>query len=122
LLCCARRCGARAGGCPCAACWRAARLTLPAARRFAAQVYALTQEEGGRHTPFFSNYRPQFFFRTTDVVGIITVSSADMVMPGDSAELAVELGQPVAITAGQEFAIREGSRTVGVGTVSNIVD
>jgi elongation factor Tu len=95
--------------------------TVPAARRFAAQVYALTHEEGGRHTPFFSNYRPQFFFRTTDVVGIITVTSADMVMPGDSANLTVELGQPVAITTGQEFAIREGKRTVGVGTISQVL-
>jgi elongation factor Tu len=86
-----------------------------------AKVYALTREEGGRHTPFFSNYRPQFFFRTTDVVGIITVNSADMVMPGDSADLVVDLGQPVAITAGQEFAIREGKRTVGVGTVSQVM-
>jgi elongation factor Tu len=90
--------------------------------RFAAQVYALTQEEGGRHTPFFSNYRPQFFFRTTDVVGIITVNSADMVLPGDTANLIVELGQPVAITTGQEFAIREGKRTVGVGTVVQLLD
>jgi elongation factor Tu len=95
--------------------------TLTAAHRFAAQVYALTGEEGGRHTPFFSNYRPQFFFRTTDVVGIITVTSADMVMPGDSADLIVELGQPVAIAVGQEFAIREGKRTVGVGTVSHVL-
>jgi len=95
--------------------------TVPAVRRFAAQAYALTHEEGGRHTPFFSNYRPQFFFRTTDVVGIITVTSADMVMPGDSANLTVELGQPVAITDGQEFAIREGKRTVGVGTVSQVL-
>jgi len=96
--------------------------TVTAVRRFDAQVYALTQEEGGRHTPFFSNYRPQFFFRTTDVVGIITVDSADMVMPGDSADLTVELGQSVAITAGQEFAVREGKRTVGVGTVSQLLD
>jgi elongation factor Tu len=95
--------------------------TITAARTFAAKVYALTHEEGGRHTPFFSNYRPQFFFRTTDVVGIVTVTSAHMVMPGDSADLAVELGQPVAITAGQEFAIREGNRTVGVGTVSQVL-
>jgi len=96
--------------------------TVMAARRFAAQVYALRHEEGGRHTPFFSNYRPQFFFRTTDVVGTVTVNSADMVMPGDSADLTVELGQPVAITAGQEFAIREGNRTVGVGTVSQVAE
>jgi len=96
--------------------------TVTAARSFAAQVYALTSVEGGRHTPFFSNYRPQFFFRTTDVVGVITVNSTDMVMPGDSADLTVELGQPVAIKAGQEFAIREGKRTVGVGSVSQVLD
>ena len=96
--------------------------TVTAVNRFAAQVYALTQEEGGRHTPFFSNYRPQFFFRTTDVVGVITVNSADMVLPGDTANLTIELGQPVAITTGQEFAIREGNRTVGVGTVVQLVD
>jgi elongation factor Tu len=95
--------------------------TVAPVRRFAAQVYALTHEEGGRHTPFFSNYRPQFFFRTTDVVGTITVSSASMVIPGDTAELTVELGQPVALTAGQEFAIREGRRTVGVGTVNQVL-
>jgi elongation factor Tu len=96
--------------------------TVSAAQKFAAKVYALTHEEGGRHTPFFSNYRPQFFFRTTDVVGVVTVHSAEMVMPGDSADLTVELGQPVAITTGQEFAIREGKRTVGVGTVSQVLD
>jgi len=96
--------------------------TVTPVLRFAAQVYALTHEEGGRHTPFFSNYRPQFFFRTTDVVGVITVDSADMVIPGDNADLTVELGQPVAITAGQEFAIREGKRTVGVGTVTQILN
>lgn len=96
--------------------------TVRAARRFAAQVYALTHQEGGRHTPFFSNYRPQFFLRTTDVVGVITVNSADMVMPGDRADLTVELGQPVAVTVGQDFAIREGKRTVGVGTVSDVLD
>jgi elongation factor Tu len=96
--------------------------TVTAVRRFAARLYALTQQEGGRHTPFFSNYRPQFFFRTTDVVGTITVDSADMAMPGDSVDLTVELGQPVAITAGQQFAVREGNRTVGVGTVSQVLD
>jgi elongation factor Tu len=96
--------------------------TVSAAQKFAAKVYALTHEEGGRHTPFFSNYRPQFFFRTTDVVGVVTVDSAEMVMPGDSADLTVELGQPVAITTGQEFAIREGKRTVGFGTVSQVLD
>jgi elongation factor Tu len=96
--------------------------TVTPVRSFTAQVYALTQEEGGRHTAFFSNYRPQFFFRTTDVVGVITVTSASMVIPGDTADLTVELGQPVAMAVGQEFAIREGNRTVGVGTVSQILD
>jgi elongation factor Tu len=95
--------------------------TVTAVHHFAAQVYALTAAEGGRHTPFFSNYRPQFFFRTTDVPGCITVQSADMAMPGDSVNLTVELGQPVAIAAGQEFAIREGNKTVGVGTDSQIL-
>jgi len=96
--------------------------TVTAVHRLAAKVYALTHEEGGRHTPFFSNYRPQFFFRTTDVVGTITVNTADMVIPGDSADLTVDLGQPVAVSVGQQFAIREGKRTVGVGTVSQILD
>jgi elongation factor Tu len=96
--------------------------TVTAASRFTASVYALTHEEGGRHTPFFSHYRPQFFFRTTDVVGVISVNSGDMVMPGDTADLTVELGQPIAITTGQQFAIREGKRTVGVGTVSQVLD
>jgi elongation factor Tu len=91
--------------------------TVRASTKFMARVYTLTSEEGGRHTPFFSNYRPQFFFRTTDVVGTIDLGAASMVLPGDTAELTVELGQPVALTKGQDFAIREGGRTVGAGTV-----
>jgi elongation factor Tu len=96
--------------------------TVRPCRVFAAQVYALTSEEGGRHTPFFSNYRPQFYFRTANVVGTIDLGSDRMVMPGDTAEITVELGQPVAITAGQDFAIREGGRTVGAGTVTALLD
>jgi len=87
---------------------------------FVARMYALTSEEGGRHTPFFSNYRPQFFFRTTDVVGTISLGPGSMVLPGDTAEITVELGQPVALTKGQDFAIREGGRTVGAGTVIDL--
>jgi elongation factor Tu len=89
--------------------------------KFSARVYALTQEEGGRHTPFCTNYRPQFFFRTTDVVGTVDLGAVPLVMPGDTAEMTVELGQPVAITEGQDFAIREGGRTVGAGTVSRLL-
>jgi elongation factor Tu len=90
--------------------------------RFAARVYALTKEEGGRHTPFLTGYRPQFFFRTTDVVGTIELTMGSMVMPGDTAEITVELGQPVAITVGQDFAIREGGRTIAAGTVTEVPD
>jgi elongation factor Tu len=101
--------------------------TVRPCRAFAAQIYALTSEEGGRHTPFFSNYRPQFYFRTANVVGTVDLGSADqgsdrMVMPGDTAEITVELGQPVAINAGQDFAIREGGRTVAAGTVTALRD
>ena len=95
--------------------------SVTAVHGFTAQVYALTHEEGGRHTPFFSNYRPQFFFRTANVDGTITVNSGAMVMPGDAADLSVELGQPVAVTVGQQFAIREGNRTVGVGSVTRVL-
>ena len=89
---------------------------------FKAQVYVLTKEEGGRHTPFFSNYRPQFYFRTTDVTGVITLADGvEMVMPGDNAELSVELIHPIAIEKGTKFSIREGGRTVGSGSVTEIV-
>lgn len=89
--------------------------------RFRAEVYALTKEEGGRHTPFFNGYKPQFYFRTTDVTGQARVVSADMVLPGDNATLEIDLHKPVAIEAGSRFAIREGGRTVGSGVVTEIV-
>jgi len=89
---------------------------------FKAQVYVLSKEEGGRHTPFFSNYRPQFYFRTTDVTGVITLpEGVEMVMPGDNVEMTVELIAPIAIEEGTKFSIREGGRTVGAGSVSEII-
>ena len=89
--------------------------------KFEAQVYVLTKEEGGRHTPFFSNYRPQFYFRTTDVTGIITLpEGTEMCMPGDNVDMKVELITPIAIEKGLRFAIREGGRTVGSGVVIDI--
>ena len=89
---------------------------------FEGQVYILKKEEGGRHTPFFSNYRPQFYFRTTDVTGVITLpEGTDMVMPGDTTEISVELIQPIAMEPGLGFAIREGGRTVGSGRVTKII-
>ena len=90
--------------------------------KFKAQVYVLSKEEGGRHTPFFSNYRPQFYFRTTDVTGVIELpAGVEMVMPGDNIEMTVELISPIAIEAGTKFSIREGGRTVGSGNISEIV-
>jgi elongation factor Tu len=91
-------------------------------RRFAARVYALTTREGGRHTPFLANYRPQFYFRTTDVMGVVDLGETTMVVPGDTVELNVELGKPVAMSEGLGFAIREGNRTVGAGTVTRLLD
>ena len=89
---------------------------------FTGQVYILTKEEGGRHKPFFNNYRPQFFFRTTDVTGTIELpSGTEMVMPGDNVEMTVELGKAIAMDEGLRFAIREGGRTVGAGRVTNIL-
>jgi elongation factor Tu len=89
---------------------------------FEAEAYILTKEEGGRHTPFFTNYRPQFYFRTTDVTGVVTLpSGTEMVMPGDNARMTVELIQPIAMDEGLRFAIREGGRTVGAGVVTKIV-
>ena len=89
--------------------------------KFKAQVYVLTKDEGGRHTPFFSNYRPQFYFRTTDVTGVIQLpEGTEMCMPGDNVKMDVELITPIAIEAGLRFAIREGGRTVGAGVVSEI--
>ncbi|HOI46475.1 MAG TPA: elongation factor Tu [Bacilli bacterium] len=88
---------------------------------FHAQVYVLTKEEGGRHTPFFSNYRPQFYFRTTDVTGVIELpEGVEMVMPGDNITLTVKLIHPIAVETGTKFSIREGGRTVGAGNVSDI--
>ncbi|MDU0937305.1 MAG: elongation factor Tu, partial [Dermabacter sp.] len=89
---------------------------------FEAQVYILSKDEGGRHNPFYSNYRPQFYFRTTDVTGVITLpEGTEMVMPGDSTEMTVELIQPIAMEEGLGFAIREGGRTVGSGRVTKII-
>ena len=90
--------------------------------KFKAQVYVLSKEEGGRHTPFFSNYRPQFYFRTTDVTGVIELpAGVEMVMPGDNIEMTVELIAPIAIENGTKFSIREGGRTVGSGNISEII-
>ena len=91
--------------------------------KFVAEAYILTKEEGGRHTPFFTNYRPQFYFRTTDVTGIVRLKEGvEMIMPGDNVELDVELITPIAMDQGLRFAIREGGRTVGAGVVSRIVE
>ena len=88
---------------------------------FEASVYILSKEEGGRHTPFFNNYRPQFYFRTTDVTGVVTLPEGrEMVMPGDNTDMIVELIQPIAMEDGLRFAIREGGRTVGAGRVTKI--
>jgi elongation factor Tu len=90
---------------------------------FKAQVYVLTKEEGGRHTPFFNGYRPQFYFRTTDVTGVINLpEGTEMCMPGDNVKMDVKLITPIAIEPGLRFAIREGGRTVGAGVVSEIED
>jgi elongation factor Tu len=89
--------------------------------KFKAQVYCLKKEEGGRHTPFFNGYRPQFYFRTTDVTGVANLpEGTEMVMPGDNVEMTVELIQPIAMDEGLRFAIREGGRTVGSGVVTAI--
>ena len=89
--------------------------------KFEGQVYILKKDEGGRHTPFFNNYRPQFYFRTTDVTGVISLpEGVEMCMPGDNVTIGVELITPIAIEQGLRFAIREGGRTVGSGVVSKI--
>jgi elongation factor Tu len=91
--------------------------------KFVAEAYILTKEEGGRHTPFFTNYRPQFYFRTTDVTGVVTLNEGtEMVMPGDNIEMNVELIVPIAMEEKLRFAIREGGRTVGAGVVSKIIE
>ncbi|MDP1974570.1 MAG: elongation factor Tu, partial [Alphaproteobacteria bacterium] len=90
--------------------------------KFTCEAYILSKEEGGRHTPFFTNYRPQFYFRTTDVTGVCTLPSGmEMVMPGDNVTLDVELICPIAMDEGLRFAIREGGRTVGAGVVAKII-
>ena len=92
-------------------------------KKFTAEAYILTKDEGGRHTPFFTNYRPQFYFRTTDVTGVVTLNAGtEMVMPGDNAELNVELIVPIAMEEKLRFAIREGGRTVGAGVVATIIE
>ena len=96
--------------------------TITPHTKFTAEVYVLSKEEGGRHTPFFTNYRPQFYFRTTDVTGAVSLpSGTEMVMPGENVSLEVELIAPIAMEEGLRFAIREGGRTVGAGVVSKIL-
>ncbi len=97
--------------------------TVTCHKKFTAQVYVLTKDEGGRHTPFFNNYRPQFYFRTTDVTGVCELpSGTDMCMPGDNVEMTIELIHPIAMEQGLTFAIREGGRTVGSGRVATIIE
>ena len=97
--------------------------TVHCHRKFTAQVYVLTKDEGGRHTPFFNNYRPQFYFRTTDVTGVISLpEGTEMCMPGDNVEMTIELIHPIAMEQGLTFAIREGGRTVGSGRVASVLD
>uniref|UniRef100_UPI00272D7CFE EF-Tu C-terminal domain-related protein n=1 Tax=Neisseria blantyrii TaxID=2830647 RepID=UPI00272D7CFE len=96
--------------------------TITPHTKFKAEVYVLSKEEGGRHTPFFANYRPQFYFRTTDVTGAVTLEEGvEMVMPGENVTITVELIAPIAMEEGLRFAIREGGRTVGAGVVSSII-
>ena len=100
----------------------AAPKTITPHTKYTAQVYVLKKDEGGRHTPFFSNYRPQFYFTTTDVTGVIQLAEGvEMCMPGDNVEMTIELIAPIAMEAGQKFSIREGGRTVGSGSVINII-
>ena len=97
--------------------------TIKPHKKFVAEAYILTKEEGGRHTPFFTNYRPQFYFRTTDVTGVVSLlEGTEMVMPGDNVEINVELITPIAMEEKLRFAIREGGRTVGAGVVAKIVE
>ena len=91
--------------------------------KFRAEVYVLSKDEGGRHTPFVTGYRPQFFFRTTDVTGSVNLGEGvEMVMPGDSANLSIDLITPIAMEKGLKFAIREGGRTIGAGSVTDIIE
>jgi elongation factor Tu len=92
-------------------------------KKFECEVYVLSKEEGGRHTPFFNNYRPQFYFRTTDVTGSVELpSGTEMVMPGDNVKMVVTLINPIAMEQGLRFAIREGGRTVGAGVVAKVIE
>ena len=96
--------------------------TITPHTKFEAEAYILTKDEGGRHTPFFTNYRPQFYFRTTDVTGVVSLPSGiEMVMPGDNIKMEVQLIAPIAMDQGLRFAIREGGRTVGAGVVAKII-
>ena len=91
--------------------------------KFEGEVYCLSKEEGGRHTPFFSGYRPQFFFRTTDVTGTADLQGAEMCMPGDNVQMTIDLGdKPIAMEEGLRFAVREGGRTVGSGVVTKVLE
>src|SRR5262249_5875839 len=97
--------------------------TITPHKKFVAEAYILTKEEGGRHTPFFTNYRPQFYFRTTDVTGVVELpANTEMVMPGDNVNITVELITPIAMEEKLRFAIREGGRTVGSGVVTKIIE
>ena len=112
----AGRCGAGAGG-------GQAGESITPHTKFKAEVYILTKEEGGRHTPFFNGYRPQFYFRTTDVTGVVTLpEGVEMVMPGDNVSVEVSLITPIAMEKELRFAIREGGRTVGAGVISDIIE
>ena len=96
--------------------------TITPHTKFSAEIYVLSKEEGGRHTPFFNGYRPQFYFRTTDVTGSIELAKGtEMVMPGDNVSITVALIQPIAMEEGLRFAIREGGKTVGAGVVADII-
>jgi elongation factor Tu len=97
--------------------------TITPHTKFKAEVYVLSKEEGGRHTPFFSGYRPQFYFRTTDVTGVLTLpEGVEMVMPGDNVAIEAELITPIAMEKELRFAIREGGRTVGAGVISDVIE
>jgi elongation factor Tu len=97
--------------------------SIPPHTKFTAEIYVLSKDEGGRHTPFFNGYRPQFYFRTTDVTGSIELpKGTEMVMPGDNISITVALGQPIAMEEGLRFAIREGGKTVGAGVVAKIIE
>ena len=97
--------------------------TITPHTKFESEVYVLTKEEGGRHTPFFSGYKPQFYFRTTDVTGLLELQGAEMCMPGDNVQMNIDLGdKPIAMEEGLRFAVREGGRTVGSGVVTKVVE